>query len=174
MQELINLGAETLLVPGNFPIGCLPMYLTQFMGTSTAQDYDPETGCLKWLNDFSIFHNDLLQKELRRLRQLYPHALIIYADYYNAAIRFYRSPSQFGFSKEILKACCGSGGPYNYNETAECGIPPSASCEDPATYANWDGIHFTEATYRLVAEGLLQGPYTTPHITTNCPSLFSS
>ncbi|XP_057764365.1 GDSL esterase/lipase At1g28580-like isoform X1 [Salvia miltiorrhiza] len=172
IEELIKLGAETLLVPGNLPIGCLPIYLTEFKASSSAQDYDPKTGCLNWLNDFAIYHNQLLQNELNRIRQLYSHTLLIYADYYNAALRFYLSPSQFGFSEElILSACCGSGGPYNYNDTALCGIPPASSCDDPASYAGWDGIHFTEAAYRLIAQGLLHGPYTIPHITTACPSL---
>lgn len=96
MQELIGLGAATVVVPGNLPIGCLPIYLTEFEASSTAQDYDPKTGCLSWLNELAIYHNELLQKELSRVRGLYPHAALIYADYYNAAMRFYLSPTQFG------------------------------------------------------------------------------
>ncbi|KAH6773634.1 hypothetical protein C2S51_012038 [Perilla frutescens var. frutescens] len=175
IEELIRLGAETLLVPGNLPIGCLPIYLTEFKSSSSGQDYDPQTGCLTWLNDFAIYHNELLQKELNRIRQLYPHVVLIYADYYNAAMRIYLAPKQFGFSEEeILRACCGSGGPYNYNETAPCAIPPASSCHDPASYANWDGIHFTEAAYRVIAQALLQGPYTTPQFTTLCRPFNSS
>lgn len=96
VQELIGLGAATVVVPGNLPIGCLPIYLTEFEASSTAQDYDPKTGCLSWLNELAIYHNELLQKELSRVRGLYPHAALIYADYYNAAMRFYLSPTQFG------------------------------------------------------------------------------
>ncbi|KAL1560311.1 acetylajmaline esterase [Salvia divinorum] len=170
-EELIKLGAETLLVPGNLPVGCHPFCLAAYKESSSAQDYDPKTGCLNWLNDFAIYHNQLLQKELSRIRELYPHAVLIYADYYNAATRFYLSPAEYGFSKDIiLSACCGGGGPYNYNETAKCGIPPARSCDDPSSYASWDGIHYTEAAYQLIAQGLLQGPSTIPHITTACPS----
>lgn len=71
-----------------------------------------------------------------------------------------------GFDKGVLRGCCGAEGPYNYNASARCGIPPSTCCEEPSAFASWDGIHLTEAAYRLVVQGLLDGPYTTPHMTT--------
>ncbi|CAA0817825.1 GDSL esterase/lipase [Striga hermonthica] len=166
LQELIKLGANTILVPGNFPIGCLPIYLTQFKGSSASSDYDPKTGCLNWLNEFSRYHNELLQKELSRTRALHPHASIIYGDNYNAAMRFYLSPEEFGFTKGILRACCGRGGLYNFNWSAQCGLALSTCCEDPNLFASWDGVHFTEAAYRWIAQGLLHGPYTIPQIST--------
>ncbi|PQQ03336.1 malate dehydrogenase mitochondrial [Prunus yedoensis var. nudiflora] len=43
INELIELGAATLLVPGNLPIGCLPIYLTKYESSDTTQ-YDPSTG----------------------------------------------------------------------------------------------------------------------------------
>ncbi|XVF34011.1 hypothetical protein REPUB_Repub18cG0020600 [Reevesia pubescens] len=87
MQELIELGAVTILVPGNLPIGCSPAYLTYFQGSDKAE-YDPSTGCLTWLNQFSEYHNELLQTELDQIRKLHPHISIIYADYYNAHLSF--------------------------------------------------------------------------------------
>lgn len=83
------------MVPGNFPIGCSVAYLTQFK-TSNSKDYDPNTGCIIWLNDFARHHNLLLQSELDRIRKENPHANIIYADYYNAAMDFYRTPHEYG------------------------------------------------------------------------------
>ncbi|WRX29602.1 hypothetical protein QQP08_022089 [Theobroma cacao] len=56
----------------------------------------------------SEYHNELLQKELDRIRKLHPNVHIIYADYYNTAMRFYTSPNKFGFT-ETLKSCCGVG-----------------------------------------------------------------
>ncbi|KAK8553018.1 hypothetical protein V6N13_055795 [Hibiscus sabdariffa] len=154
INELIELGAVTLLVPGNFPIGCSTSYLTQFQG-SDKDEYDP-FGCLTWLNQFSEHHNDLLQKELGKLRIRHPGVNIVYADYYNPTMRLYRSPSQFGF-KETLKVCCGSGGPYNFNASISCGSPSlKRSCDDPSSYISWDGIHYTEATYKLVATAVFE------------------
>lgn len=92
---MIEFGAETLVVPGNLPIGCSPSYLTYFMSSNESY-YDSKTGCLNWLNEFAEYHNKLLQETLHRLRELHPHVTIIYADYYNAAMELYNSPSKFG------------------------------------------------------------------------------
>ena len=55
-----------------------------------------ETGCIKWLNEFAKYHNKLLLTEINRIRELNPHALIVYADYYNAAMTLYRYPQKYG------------------------------------------------------------------------------
>ncbi|KAK2984191.1 hypothetical protein RJ640_017304 [Escallonia rubra] len=169
IKELIELGAVTLMVPGNLPIGCSSSYLTLFKG-SNKEEYDPETGCLTWLNKFAEYHNELLRNELNLIQQLNPHATIIYADYYNAAMQLYRSPKKFGFTKGALSACCGGGGSYNYNPSVLCGIPPSTVSGEPSLYVNWDGLHLTEAAYRWIFRGLFEGPYTIPQINTLCGS----
>nr|POE94830.1 gdsl esterase/lipase [Quercus suber] len=169
INELIELGAVTLMVPGNLPIGCSAAYLTYYETADTDQ-YDPETGCLNWLNKFSEYHNDQLQKELSRIQALHPHTNIIYADFYNSSMRFYRNPSQYGFTGGALTACCGGGGPYNFNTSAICGYPSVSACDDPSKYVSWDGIHLTEAAYRWITNGLLEGPYTIPQISISCVS----
>lgn len=167
LEELIKLGAETIIVPGNFPIGCFPVYLTQFKSDDETY-YDPKTGCINWLNEFSRYHNGLLEKELNRIRELHPHISIIYADYYNAALQFFDSPYEFGFGKGVLNACCGGGGVYNYNASVLCSFPSATCCEDPSLYVSWDGVHLTEAAYRFLSQGLLEGHYTVPHLSTIC------
>lgn len=92
---MIQFGAKTLMVPANMPIGCLPVYLTLY-NTSNEDEYDPQNSCLKWLNQFSEYHNEQLQRELERIRALYPHVDLIYADYFNAAMRIYNAPKDFG------------------------------------------------------------------------------
>ncbi|XP_058095675.1 GDSL esterase/lipase At1g28600-like [Magnolia sinica] len=172
VDTLIKYGARTLVVPGNLPIGCSAAYLTVFE-SPRKEDYDPRTGCLTYLNEFAEYHNRLLLKELDRLRALYPNATIIYADYYNAALRLYRSPRDFGFYDGALTACCGGGGTYNYNTSAKCGYNGATSCDNPSSHVAWDGIHLTEAAYRWIADGLIRGPFLTPSITTPCLSLGS-
>ncbi|XVE50627.1 hypothetical protein DITRI_Ditri01bG0178600 [Diplodiscus trichospermus] len=95
INELIDLGAVTFLVPGNLPIGCSPSMLTYFQDSDKAK-YDLLTGCLTWANQFSEYHNELLRKELEKIRKLHPKINIIYADYFNAAMRIYNSPRQYG------------------------------------------------------------------------------
>lgn len=64
-----------------------------------------------------------------------------------------------------LAACCGAGGgKYNYNPMAPCSLPGATACADPSKAVNWDGIHLTEAAYRSIAEGWLQGPFAHPPI----------
>ena len=89
------MGGRTFLVPGNFPLGCSVAYLTLYQ-TSNVEEYDPVTGCLKWLNKFAEYYNEQLQAELDRLRKLYPHVNIIYADYFNALSRIFQDPAKFG------------------------------------------------------------------------------
>ncbi|OMP01775.1 Lipase, GDSL [Corchorus olitorius] len=163
INELIELGAVTFLVPGNFPIGCSPAKLTLYQD-SNKEDYDPLTGCITWLNQFAEFQNKLLQKELDQIRKLHPHVNIIYVDYYNLLMRFYQSPSQYGF-KETLKACCGGGGPYNANPSMICGDPGATNCDDPSSYVSWDGMHYTEATHRWIAKTVLE------QLSSLCPPL---
>ncbi|WJX26759.1 acetylajmaline esterase [Trifolium repens] len=164
IDELIDLGARTLMVPGNFPLGCNAIYLTKYETTDKNQ-YD-SAGCLKWLNEFAEFYNQKLQYEIQRLRGIHPHANIIYADYFNAALPLYHHPTKFGFIG--LNACCGKGGPYNYNKSEPCGNPGVIACDDPSKYIGWDGIHLTEAAYRLIADGIINGPCSVPQISTLC------
>ncbi|KAL0925157.1 hypothetical protein M5K25_003468 [Dendrobium thyrsiflorum] len=95
VQRLTERGAMNLLVPGNLPIGCLPLYLTLF-ATMDKEDYDDRNWCLKKLNNFARYHNELLKSSIDQLRKKHPQARIIYADYYGAFLRFTHSPRHFG------------------------------------------------------------------------------
>ncbi|KAF6177134.1 hypothetical protein GIB67_025471 [Kingdonia uniflora] len=169
IKMLIDNGAVTLVVPGNLPIGCSAAYLSIYE-SQNKDDYDPLTGCLNWLNQFSKYHNKLFQQELDRLRKLYLHITIIYADFYNPAMQIYQSPAGLGFIKGALTACCGGGGPYNYNVSAKCGNQGASTCDDPSMFVSWDGTHLTEAAYRWIASSLLRGPFTTPRFSSSCLS----
>jgi phospholipase/lecithinase/hemolysin len=94
-QELIELGAKTLIIPGNLPIGCSAAYLTIFYGSNKVR-YDDTTGCIIELNKFAEYHNELLQTQLNHIREVHPEVNIIYADYYNAAMQVFVSPYKYG------------------------------------------------------------------------------
>lgn len=76
------MGAVRLVIPGNFPIGCLPGYLTA-LHSSDSDGYDNKI-CLKGLNAFAMLHNLELQEAIQELRKSYPRVIIMYADYYHA------------------------------------------------------------------------------------------
>ncbi|XP_022555670.1 sinapine esterase-like isoform X3 [Brassica napus] len=167
LVDLIDLGGKTFVVPGSFPYGCFPAYLTLFQ-TSKEKEYDTFTGCLSWLSELGKNHDEQLKTELKRLRKLYPHVNIIYADYYNSMYRFFQEPAKYGFKERPLGACCGVGGQYNFTIGEECGYQGVGYCKNPSAYVNWDGYHLTEATHQKMAHGLLKGPYATPAFDWSC------
>lgn len=167
VTELIELGARTLVVPGITPLGCASSFLTKFQ-TQNVDDYDANTGCLSWLNEFSAHHDSLLEAELQTLRGLHPHATIISADYFAAVTSILNNPNQFGFGNDTLVSCCGGGGAYNYNPRVLCGSDGYSLRDEPSRCVVWDGIHMTEATHRVIAGGLLKGPFASPAIADAC------
>ncbi|KAI3796801.1 hypothetical protein L1987_39487 [Smallanthus sonchifolius] len=169
VNELIEIGAQTLVIPGNLPIGCSATYLTIFYGSDKVQ-YDNSTGCITQLNKFAEYHNELLKTELNHIREVHPEVNIIYADYFNAAMQVFLSPNTYGFTNGALNTCCGGGGPFNYNTSVACADPLSTTCAEPDTYFNWDGLHLTEAAYKFIFKSLFEGSYTTPQFKSVCPT----
>lgn len=155
LEALIQLGAKTVYVPGVFPLGCSPRHLFLFHGVSSAGDYDPATGCLRWLNDLTALHNSLLRAKLAQLRRDYPGVSLVYVDYYGKIMDAVASPARYGFGERtVLDACCAGGGPYNGNFTVHCSEPGAVQCSDPSVYVSWDGLHFTDAMYKIMARDL--------------------
>lgn len=94
-QKVIGDGAITVAVAGQLPTGCVPLFLTLF-ASSNKLEYEADTKCLKAYNDLATYHNLLLVKELGRLRGKYPHAIIIYTNYYDPVINIVKHPDHFG------------------------------------------------------------------------------
>lgn len=69
-----------------------------------------------------------------------------------------------GFRSGVLEACCGGGGPYNFNFAAQCGSQDTSVCDDPSVYVHWDGFHLTEAAYEHIAIEILES-YLYEHLT---------
>lgn len=162
VEQLINLGAMYIVVPGVLPVGCFPIYLTLYQ-TSNAGDYD-QYGCLKRFNALSTYHNSLLQSKVSSLQSKYPWARIMYADFYSHVYDMVKAPGNYGFSTN-MRACCGAGGgKYNYQNSARCGMSGAYACSNPASSLSWDGIHLTEAAYKQIADGWVNGPYCHPPI----------
>ncbi|KAG8079559.1 hypothetical protein GUJ93_ZPchr0007g3020 [Zizania palustris] len=159
VEALIELGATTVYVPGLFPLGCVPRLLFLFRAGG-AGDHDPATGCLRGLNEgLAVPHNRLLVDRLAQLRAAHPSVTIAYADYYAEVLALVAAPARSGFdASAALAACCGGGGPYNGNFTVHCTEPGAVQCPDPSTHLSWDGLHMTEAVYRIMARGVLDGP----------------
>ncbi|CAK9186765.1 unnamed protein product, partial [Ilex paraguariensis] len=153
--EVIILGAVNVVVPGNFPMGCLPAGLTLVSG-GDATAYD-DMGCLNELNELALAHNNYLRESLAWLRLEFPHVAIIYADYYAAYQAILRHAASFGFDEtSLLRSCCGIGGPYNYDDNRKCGSRDVPVCSNPVQYISWDGAHLTQEAYRHITTILFQ------------------
>ncbi|KAI5679795.1 hypothetical protein M9H77_01022 [Catharanthus roseus] len=153
IKRVISFGAKHIIVPGNFPIGCIPIYLTGFQ-TNNSAAYDKHN-CLSNLNSFAQnYHNQQLKEAIKELKRENPDVKIVYGDYYKAFHFLLHVASRFGF--EMQKACCGTGGDYNFNATRLCGFPGVPVCSNPERYISWDGIHLTQNAYKIMSNWLIK------------------
>ncbi|KAF8396261.1 hypothetical protein HHK36_017877 [Tetracentron sinense] len=154
-REVIDHGALRIVVPGSFPLGCFPFYLTTLKSNDPAA-YD-EFKCLKDLNNFSMYYNNLLQQSILELNQEYPNVVVVYADNYNAFQWLHQHAPYLGFDVgSIQKACCGIGGDYNFDPILPCGAPLVPVCRHPERRVSWDGIHLTQEAYKQMAKWLIR------------------
>ncbi|XP_062114923.1 GDSL esterase/lipase At3g48460-like [Humulus lupulus] len=156
LTALLKKGAKYLVVQGLPMSGCLPMAMT----LAPPNDRD-NIGCVKSVNNQSYTHNLAILKLVKSLRRQFPRAVITYADYWTAYLTVMQSPAKFGI-KETFKACCGTGDPYNFDVFSVCGMPTISACRNPSQYVNWDGVHLTEAMYKVVSDMFLKGSHTHP------------
>ncbi|CAA7036102.1 unnamed protein product [Microthlaspi erraticum] len=152
-REVIRAGAVNVVIPGNFPVGCFPIYLMSF------PVYDPraydDKGCLKHLNGFAMDHNNQLQEAVASLKMEFPNVVIVYGDYYNAFQSVLRLASALGFDERVaLRSCCGIGGAYNYDGKRQCGALGVPVCPSPDKFISWDGVHLTQKAYRHMSKFL--------------------
>ncbi|XP_049407221.1 acetylajmalan esterase-like [Solanum stenotomum] len=154
VKRVIDFGATRIIIPGNFPIGCVTAMLTKFK-TNKITAYD-EYHCIKDLNSLARYFNHHLQQAIHEMKKKYPNIILIYGDYYNAYLWLLRNAVSLGFDKNSLqKACCGTSGKYNYNTSRTCGAPGVPVCVDPSTHISWDGIHLTQEAYKWLARWLI-------------------
>jgi hypothetical protein len=157
LQEVLGMGATRLVIPGNFPIGCMPSYLSS---ATSASSYDAY-GCLVSFNLLARAHNLRLLRAVGELRRSYPRATVAYANYFAAYLEILGDAPRLGFEAP-RRACCGAGGSYNYVSGRLCGAPGTTVCADPGGRVSWDGIHMTQHAYGVMAELLYRGGLACP------------
>uniref|UniRef100_A0A0C9RKU9 TSA: Wollemia nobilis Ref_Wollemi_Transcript_13171_1647 transcribed RNA sequence n=1 Tax=Wollemia nobilis TaxID=56998 RepID=A0A0C9RKU9_9CONI len=167
VEKLYNEGASTILVRDVGPQGCQPFWITSFSQSST--DFD-KNGCSIPYNDAVRYYNNLLRSQVADLRAKLKGANIVYVNAYDILYDFFVNPSQYGFTQTI-RACCGvGGGKYNYMSSIECAhtgtlngqTVKADSCPDPASYVNWDGVHWTDQANRFLIKTILEGNHFEP------------
>ncbi|KAK9705489.1 hypothetical protein RND81_07G060900 [Saponaria officinalis] len=155
VEEIIDIGATQIVIPGNFPIGCMPIFLTLFK-TNDSNMYD-EIKCLKEYNGHAQFYNDQLQQTIIELQKNHSDVTIVYMDYFGVLQEILQHAALLGFDENALEqACCGaSDNEYNVNMDSSCGSEGVTVCENPRDHISWDGLHFTQQTYHIMAKKLV-------------------
>lgn len=166
VKALYKEGARTIFVANLAPIGCFPSFLTELPHNQSDLD---GYGCMISYNNAVVDYNNLLREQLEEVRKVLPDASVIYVDSHAIKLEIFTNPTKHGF-KYGTKACCGTGGDYNFSPEVFCsqsktlnGIVVTASaCSDPSGYVSWDGIHNTDAANIYIANEILSGKYFQP------------
>lgn len=168
MKTLITVGgAKKILAQNNLPIGCSALYLKKY-ATGLGQEPLDAMGCMPRFNAFARRGNNLLKTKVAHLQAQYPDVKFVFGDNYKAVLKILQTPQLLGLGKNVLDACCGAGGPYNYNPQMPCGVGSAVACANPEQYLNWDGVHLTDAAYGQIAKLFLDGTFTSPPLLNLC------
>ncbi|KAL5572812.1 hypothetical protein UlMin_022409 [Ulmus minor] len=166
VQNLYNQGARAFWIHNTGPIGCLPVTLHYIH--NQIPGYVDEIGCVKAQNDMAKEFNKQLKQKVTQLRTELPLAALTYVDMYAAKYELISNAKKQGFlEKESI--CCGY---HEDNVHIWCGNKAevdgteiyAGSCEDPSLYISWDGVHYTEAANRWIADHILSGSFSDPQV----------
>lgn len=156
-KRVIDMGASKMIIPGMFPLGCFPAYVSAAFPAKYTASYD-EHRCSIDLNNLTISHNDQLRWGVQQLSQEHQNITILYGDYYTAFIQLLQNAPRFGFNatSDVKTTCCGIGRWDNFNPSKMCGQRGVPVCANPDTYVIWDGLNLTQKANRLLAQWLIR------------------
>ncbi|XP_058111545.1 GDSL esterase/lipase At3g26430-like isoform X1 [Magnolia sinica] len=168
VQNIYWEGGRSFWIHNTGPFGCLPYVLDRLLVKAAQVD---SVGCATPFNDVAQQFNSKLKETVDQLRKDFPLAAFTYVDVYSAKYSLIHQARKYGF-EHPLRACCGYGGAYNYNQQVGCGgtIVVNGtdilvtSCKNPSTRINWDGVHYTEAANKWVFDQIVNGALSDPPI----------
>ncbi|XP_020527624.1 GDSL esterase/lipase At5g14450-like isoform X1 [Amborella trichopoda] len=162
IQVLYGEGARTFWIHNTGPIGCLPFSAMYYPFKPRNID---KYGCVYTQNDVAQEFNRQLKLMVSQLREQLPHAELTYVDVYSAKFNLISHAKEEGFV-DPLKFCCGYG-KDGYN--AWCGRSTNVNgtivydvCDKASMYVSWDGIHYSEAANRWIANHIFNGQLSEP------------
>ncbi|XP_065875524.1 GDSL esterase/lipase At5g14450-like [Euphorbia lathyris] len=163
IKELFQEGARKFWIHNTGPIGCLPIIVIVHPPKPGNVD---SAGCVKSYNEVAQVFNKKLNQTISKLRTDLSDAVHILVDIYSAKYSLISEAKKNGF-EDPLGCCCGQFGDYR----VDCGTTTElvngtevygAACSDPSKRISWDGIHYTEAANKLVANRTMDGSLSDP------------
>ncbi|CAN6332752.1 unnamed protein product [Urochloa humidicola] len=128
IQNLYDLGAWKFMVAGLPPVGCLPV-------TKALNQLGGARDCIPDQNAAAERYN----------------ATLAYVDVYTPLKDMVDQPQKYGFT-ETARGCCGNGLPA-MGVLCTSILP---QCQSPEQYMFFDSVHPTQATYKALADQIVQ------------------
>ncbi|KAL5988070.1 Alpha-L-fucosidase 3 [Asimina triloba] len=168
VKNLHWVGARYFWIHNTGPVGCLPYIMDRLLVTAAQVD---EHGCATPFNEVAQYFNARLKERVQQLRRELPDAAFTYADVYSVKLDLFQNAAKHGFNNP-LRACCGHGGKYNFNQKIGCGSKINVDgkeyfvdkCSQPWRAVNWDGVHFTQAANQFIFDRIVSGAFSDPPI----------
>ncbi|KAK8482872.1 hypothetical protein V6N13_140269 [Hibiscus sabdariffa] len=186
IQNIYSYGGRKFWIHNTGPLGCAPKELA--LHPHTKADLD-RIGCFRVHNDLAKAFNQGLRDICKEMRTVLKDATVVYVDVYSIKYRLFSKYKKYGkvfpfsFSlgvfhfpllymlsndvgfEDPFMTCCGYGGPpNNYNQKGTCGQPGSTICNNVSRSIVWDGVHYTEASNRVVSTAIVSGHHSTPQM----------
>ncbi|KAL3643992.1 hypothetical protein CASFOL_011924 [Castilleja foliolosa] len=166
IKVLYDRGARTFWIHNTGPIGCLPVAVTKVK--NPVPGYLDEIGCVKYQNDVALLFNKVLKQEIDKLRANLTYASLVYVDMYAAKYELISKANNQGFEDPFTTCCgyhgidydvyCGNKGNVNGTEVI------AGSCANPSKVISWDGVHYTDAANKWIANRIANGSLSDPPI----------
>ncbi|KAI5080207.1 hypothetical protein GOP47_0005686 [Adiantum capillus-veneris] len=175
LDSLLKRGVKHIVVQGQFPMGCISLYLKTLNGTKTDKH-----GCIQSVMQISDRHNHKLKRIVHHLAKKHKHANIVFFDTSAAYVHILDHASKYNFTN-VQDPC--------YVGALQQMIMPSTStssssihapvinmkaCPNPQNYVGWDGIHLTDAMYGKMMKLFLTDPSFSspfPNFLTKCTKI---
>ncbi|XP_021743517.1 GDSL esterase/lipase At5g14450-like [Chenopodium quinoa] len=166
IENLHQGGARKFWIHNTGPFGCLPDSVETLKRNLPNTQFTDELGCVKSYNELAQEFNRLLKEKVSELRAIFHDSLLVIVDIYSAKYTLIRDASQNGFV-DPFSYCCKDCAEYHVpywemkvvNDTTAIHPTP---CNSPSEYISWDGVHYTQAANRWVADRILDGSFSDP------------
>uniref|UniRef100_A0A0A9BGF3 Uncharacterized protein n=1 Tax=Arundo donax TaxID=35708 RepID=A0A0A9BGF3_ARUDO len=143
VRAAYDLGARKIEFTGLAPFGCMP-------SARTLNREEPGE-CNEEYNQVAMRFNAELKEAIGKLNDDLAGAHVVYAETYSVVAAIVADPSDYGF-ENVAQGCCGTG---LIETSVLCGMDQALTCQDANKYVFFDSVHPSEATYKIVAEEIL-------------------